>query len=71
MNLPCEFEQTVKYVMSVWPGSRPETKSETILLSGIHKEDNPVETAVYKAPFEYPQPMFSPHHIFYFSELKW
>lgn len=50
MNLPCEFEQTVKYVMSVWPGSRPETKSETILLSGIHKEDNPVETAVYKAP---------------------
>lgn len=32
MNLPCEFEQAVKYVMSVWPGSRSETKSETLKL---------------------------------------
>lgn len=30
MNLPCEFEQAVKYVMSVWPGSRSETKSESV-----------------------------------------
>lgn len=50
MNLPCEFEQAVKYVMSVWPGSRPETKSETILPSGRRKEDNSVEIAAYKAP---------------------
>jgi len=30
MNLSSEFEQGVKYVMSVWPGSRPETDSETV-----------------------------------------
>lgn len=30
MNLPSEFEQAVKYVMSAWPGSRSETESETV-----------------------------------------
>lgn len=30
MNLPCEFEQAAEYVMSVWPGSRSEPKSESV-----------------------------------------
>lgn len=30
MNLPSDFEQAVKYVMSVWFGSKSRTKSETV-----------------------------------------
>lgn len=36
MDLPCEFEQAVKYVMSVWPGSRSENKSETVFCLHAH-----------------------------------
>lgn len=36
MNLPSEFEQAVKYVMPVWPGSRPETESESETVFSLH-----------------------------------
>lgn len=71
MNLPCEFEQAVKYVMSVWPGSRSETKSETVFCFHAYmKKITQWKQQFIKIPFECPQPIFSPHHIFNLQNLS-
>lgn len=39
MNLPSEFEQAVKYVMSVWPGSWSKTESETVFSLHAYRKE--------------------------------